>query len=509
MVIGPGEVQLPSQPPGLELVSWLLQQRHCRDSAAALGLAAGWERVAAWAQWRATMAVAAALGGATAAAEPGARAACPVLAHPAGGENNPDTRTSCTEAAPEADWLPTELTTLLHIPLSAAYRLTATADSLRCGATPVLAAAWQSGAVTRGHAEVITSALADLTPAHRGPAENSLTSYACGNSVARLRQHVPGVLAALCPSTAEAADAVEAEQRGLWLRRPLNAAPYLVAQLPEISLREVLAGLDRLSEPGVGEDHRSRAQRRADALVELTGRDHDHPGGGAVAPHIGVVVPLATLAGRSETPGMLPDGTPVSSSLAREKACGAAWTALYTDAEGRLLDLGRTTRVPNRAQQIYLRVRDGSCQFPGCGVEASRCVIHHVTWWRHDGRTDRSNLICLCLPHHTAIHRGGWQLAPDLAGGWRWTSPRGHTHHVTGGRLPSAVVPLPAVAVRLPRSQRKAAARAQARGQRSATAQRHPLGWDEECRLLFPRHPGPRRTEPPAPAPHDCGPPPF
>lgn len=502
MVMGPGEVQLPAQPPGPELVSWLLEQRHCRDSAAALGLAAGWERVAAWAQWRATMAVAATLGGATAAADPATRAACPVVTHP-------------TEAEPpaadgaEPDWLPTELTTLLHIPLSAAYRLAATADSLRCGATPVLAAAWQSGAVTRGHAEVITSALAELEPVHRARAERSLTSYARGNSVARLRQHVPGVLAALCPDNAENTDGDEAERRGLWLRRPLNAPPYLIAQLTEISLRDVLACLDRLGVVRGIEDRRSRAQRRADALVELAGRVHDHPGTDLVAPHIGVVVPLATLAGESDAPGMMPDGTPVGPSLARERACGAAWTPLYTDPEGRLLDLGRTTRVPNRAQQIYLRVRDGGCQFPGCGVEATRCVIHHVTWWRHDGRTDRSNLVCLCLPHHTAIHRGGWRLAADPDGGWQWTSPLGHTHHVTGGRLPTAGGPLPAAAVRLPRSRRKAAARAETRPERSGTARRR-TAWDEVCGHFLPRNPGgPRRAGPPAPPPRDCGPPPF
>jgi hypothetical protein len=79
-------------------------------------------------------------------------------------------------------------------------------------------------------------------------------------------------------------------------------------------------------------------------------------------------------------------------------------------APGRL-DLGRTTRLANRAQRRALRALYRGCGVPGCDISFDRCTIHHVIWWRHGGTTDLCNLIPLCNRHHHLVHDRGWTLS--------------------------------------------------------------------------------------------------
>lgn len=76
-----------------------------------------------------------------------------------------------------------------------------------------------------------------------------------------------------------------------------------------------------------------------------------------------------------------------------------------------VLDLGRTTRLANRAQRRALRALYRGCGVPGCDITFDRCTIHHVVWWRHGGPTDLENLVPLCNRHHVLVHHRGWQLA--------------------------------------------------------------------------------------------------
>ena len=74
------------------------------------------------------------------------------------------------------------------------------------------------------------------------------------------------------------------------------------------------------------------------------------------------------------------------------------------------LNLGRTTRLANRAQRRALRGLYRSCAIPGCSVAYDRCKLHHIVWWRHGGRTDLANLVPVCAVHHTRIHHDGWVI---------------------------------------------------------------------------------------------------
>lgn len=79
------------------------------------------------------------------------------------------------------------------------------------------------------------------------------------------------------------------------------------------------------------------------------------------------------------------------------------------------LDLGRSTRLANRAQRRALRGLYRECAIPGCCVGYDRCELHHVIWWRLGGRTDLANLIPVCTKHHAKIHNDGWviELGPN------------------------------------------------------------------------------------------------
>ncbi len=78
-------------------------------------------------------------------------------------------------------------------------------------------------------------------------------------------------------------------------------------------------------------------------------------------------------------------------------------------APGRL-DLGRTTRLANRAQRRALQGLYATCAVPGCAVHYDRCKLHHVIWWRNGGRTDLDNLLPICQHHHSLLHNNGWDV---------------------------------------------------------------------------------------------------
>ena len=71
------------------------------------------------------------------------------------------------------------------------------------------------------------------------------------------------------------------------------------------------------------------------------------------------------------------------------------------------LDLGRSTRLANRAQRRALRALYSGCAIPGCSVRYDRCKLHHIVWWRNGGRTDLANLIPICTHHHSKVHNDG------------------------------------------------------------------------------------------------------
>jgi hypothetical protein len=230
----------------------------------------------------------------------------------------------------------------------------------------------------------------------------------------------------------------------------------------------LLAALDAHMPPPTPDDTRSRAQVRADALVEIAAGHLAHgdvPAAGR-RPHLTLTADLATLQraiGAIGAPANAPgdavgragdavrradsvDPTrdvdwgsvvlgrvgaelgwtgPIPPETARRIACDATVTRLLLDPDGQPLHLGRTRRLVSPAQRIVLAQRDGGCVFPRCDRPPEWCDAHHLTSWVDGGRTDVEELCLLCRFHHRFTHEGGWTVTRDRFGRFTVEPPGG------------------------------------------------------------------------------------
>jgi len=182
---------------------------------------------------------------------------------------------------------------------------------------------------------------------------------------------------------------------------------HLDGRLDAVATATLIRVLDRM-EPPDGFDGitppRTLAQRRADALVRLAS--------GEQPPRvtIDVTVDVDTLAGRPSpyvTHGCceITGYGPVSPAVAAMLACDAAIGRVLMRGASEVLDVGRQTRLLNRAQRRALGIRDGGCVEPGCTAPAEWCDAHHITHWTAHGPTDLSNLELRCRRHHILQHQ--------------------------------------------------------------------------------------------------------
>ena len=118
---------------------------------------------------------------------------------------------------------------------------------------------------------------------------------------------------------------------------------------------------------------------------------------------------------------------PISAEVARRLACDAHITLSFEAPDGTCLDQKPLQREPTTAQRIEARRRDDGCRFPGCG-RRNVTDLHHVVWASKQGPTVMSNLLTLCVPHHSRVHELGWKLDGDAQGEVRFASPQGRVY---------------------------------------------------------------------------------
>ena len=90
--------------------------------------------------------------------------------------------------------------------------------------------------------------------------------------------------------------------------------------------------------------------------------------------------------------------------------CDSVLQRVLLAPNGAALNLGRDTRTITPAQRRALNARDRGCVIPGCTAPPHWCEGHHITWWRHNGPTDITNLALVCGRDHSLIHLGIWDL---------------------------------------------------------------------------------------------------
>ena len=115
---------------------------------------------------------------------------------------------------------------------------------------------------------------------------------------------------------------------------------------------------------------------------------------------------------------------PISADVARRLACDADITLSFETPGGTVLDQKPLERDPTPAQRIAVHRRDGGCRWTECGTR-NLTDVHHMKPVSEGGRTELSNLITMCVPHHSRVHELGWTMEGDAQGEVRFTSPHG------------------------------------------------------------------------------------
>ncbi|HEY0260317.1 MAG TPA: DUF222 domain-containing protein, partial [Lacisediminihabitans sp.] len=300
---------------------------------------------------------------------------------------------------------------------------------------PATLAALRSGSIGYRHAQLVVDQAAPLEPAIRAeleqaalPLASSLTPSAFDRRLRSLRERMdPG-------------SAIERHRRAVTDRRiecsgGADGMAWLSAYLP---VEQAVAIYSRITETSRGlqtaEETRTLTQLRADVLATVLLGDGSADGVEAddgrdagdtvvanpieglfrrIRPRVMVTVPVLTLLGASEQPATLEGYGPIDPETARLLTAEApSLTRLLTHPEtGAVLSVGRDSyRIPARLR-TWLRVRDGTCRFPGCGRSAGTCDLDHTLDWQYGGSTDWRNLASLCPKHHTLKHEGGWHVS--------------------------------------------------------------------------------------------------
>lgn len=212
------------------------------------------------------------------------------------------------------------------------------------------------------------------------------------------------------------------QRRSLWARLPKDSYALV---------KSAVVGRARLHDhPSTrDEDYERFESRCADALVELTTaptrRSDEVPDSKQGRPTLIVHADLDRLLhgdgyGRASVDGV----GPISAEVARRLACDADITLSLDAPDGACLDQKPLQRDPTEAQRIEIRRRDNGCRFPGC-TWRNVTDVHHVRWASKQGPTVLSNLITLCVAHHSRVHELGWKMDGDAQSEVRFISPHG------------------------------------------------------------------------------------
>jgi Domain of unknown function (DUF222)/HNH endonuclease len=293
---------------------------------------------------------------------------------------------------------------------------------------PLLAEAFSSG-------ELGTDKVVELTRFATPETEGRVIVWARRVSSTAVRQEAD---LAVKRSIEEAREAEEVRALHWWYFKE-NSRFGLHAELPAAQGAVVAKALSRVAEqlpimPGEDDPYYADA-RRADALVAVCSariaEDAD--------PDRATVVVHARMDGlASNTDGSEVEGGPViHPEIVRRLLCNARVQTVVEDEVGRVLGVGRVSREPPPWMMRALRYRDRECTFPGCG--ARRFVhAHHITWWRHGGRTTLENLTLTCAFHHKLVHEFGWSVRRAADGTTRWSRPDGTPYRAGPGPPPEA-----------------------------------------------------------------------
>ena len=212
--------------------------------------------------------------------------------------------------------------------------------------------------------------------------DEALAEVAATCSYAELRQVVGHYLARLDPDGPEPDPT---EERSLVVTRHDDGSVSGRFDLDAVGGEKVLTALESVVQAvRPAGDTRTRAQRSADALVQLA--DNALAAGSlpvlrTVKPHVVVTIPLTDLvaSGTGSAAASTGFGATISAARARWLACDGNVTRVVVGPEGQPLDLGRTHRVTPPHLRRAVEFRDRHCVFAGCDAPSYWCDVHPAT----------------------------------------------------------------------------------------------------------------------------------
>ncbi|WP_062386867.1 HNH endonuclease signature motif containing protein [Demequina iriomotensis] len=259
--------------------------------------------------------------------------------------------------------------------------------------------------------------------------EQVTVDKARGAALSSVRTLVAQVEAGLTPSPdAEAQDealrrlrvASFCEERSGMIRVSALLDPVTAAHLMAATDGYLKKAFLARKDGGAGEDCRTPAQMRADALGWLgrhaTACEQPHE---SVTTVVNVRMSLETLNsldGRARIDGIRRE---VAVGALRRELTEAGYIPTVLGGESEVLDQGRMERLFTVPQRRAIAARDRGCG--KCGLQPSMCHTHHVINWRHGGATDLENGLMLCAYHHHWLHEEQWQV--ERRGGQPWFVP--------------------------------------------------------------------------------------
>lgn len=344
---------------------------------------------------------------------------------------------------------------------------------------PVTLDAWEAGALSRAHVQVIVDAGTPLPLERRHEFDVLAVATAEGLSPGRLKARLAALAESLQPTTITERHRQGRETRCVRIIAGENGMSDLIATLPTVLavgiydrlVQQSAALIDARGDSrggsgsasagggsvsggtGTGSgrevddsapspDARTSDQVRADILADLLltaapdadpTRVDDGPGTlGRIRARVQVVVPALTMLAPGDEnldPAELVGHGPIDAATARALAESTSlpWDRVITHPiTGAVLRTDTYQRTA--AIDRYLRARDRHCRWPGCVAPAVRCEVDHNHDYALGGATDVCNLCHLCQRHHTQKQFTRWKVRQLAGGVLEWTSPTGRVY---------------------------------------------------------------------------------
>ena len=330
----------------------------------------------------------------------------------------------------------TELACALRIPERTAESLIAESRALLTE-LPATFHALSEGAISWRHARAMVDHAASVDGDAVAAFEAAVLPFAKTLTVAKFDRKARVERERVHPETIDARHETALDKRTVELQPDRDGMAWLSAYLPAVAAQGIVNRLtDMAMKQQSASEQRTLTQLRADLFAELLIDGTLHSGrDSGVRARVLVTVPALTLLGRTlpggtDEPAVLEGYGPIDLETARELAANAtSFTRLLTHPEtGAVLSVGRTSYAVPADLRTWLRVRDGTCRFPGCSRAARNCEVDHTEDWQFGSRTDHDNLAHLCPAHHHLKHQTGWTVVQLGEGVLEWTSPSGRKY---------------------------------------------------------------------------------